>query len=407
VTGGSRNMMNWFQLMLTAGATARQLLLNAAAIQYPGAPTPLKAVAGEVRDNNGALVATYGALAPMAATLTLSAPAPLLSKTRGYKLVGTSVPRRDIPLKVNGSAVFGLDVRVAGMVYAVVKHCPVIGGTVGTMPAAPAGTLGVVNLGNAVAVVGDKTWKAMQVANKLQVSWVVPSESALAAVDTSSLSSQAKSLMSSGTPYIAETMGVMADAMAFATQTLNLTYSLPFLPHASMEVLNCTTAITKDATDKVTGCEIWVSTQAPDSVAKTAAALTGLLATQVIVHANYLGGGLGRKIEQDYVSQSIKVAMAMSKPVKTTWSREDDFARDWCRPSALSRVVIGLDAGSKITGWSKSRAGRTGSWHRPIPARTAARWRVPATVSPSAARSSCPMRCWHGWSNTWNFPPAF
>ena len=352
VTGGSRNMISWFQLMLAAGATARQLLLNAATTLYPSAPTPLKAVAGEVRDNTNALVATYGTLAPLAATLTLATPATILSKTNGYKLVGTSVQRPDIPLKVNGSAIFGLDVRVAGMVYATVKHCPVLGGTVGTMPAAPAGTLGVVNLGNAVAVVADNTWKAMQAASKLQVSWIVPSESVLAAVDTSSLSSQAQSLMSTGTPAIAETMGDMASAMAGATQTLSLTYSLPFVPHAPMEVMNCTTLITRDATSTITGCEIWVPTQAPDSVAKTAAALTGLLATQVIVHATYLGGGLGRKIEQDYVAQSIKVAMAMGKPVKLTWPREEDFARDWHRPSALSRVVAGLDAGGKITGWS-------------------------------------------------------
>ncbi len=359
VTGGSSSMRGWFALMLQAGATARELLLAAARQRFPDAPAPLRAEASVVKDANGMILAPYGALAEAAATLTLPGPAPLLSQTRGYQVIGQKLPRPDLKLKVDGSAIYGIDTRLPGMVFAAVRHCPVLGGSVNTIPPAPAGTE-VVNLGNAIAVTAANTWKAIQTARNLGVTWNMPTAGALAAVDTASLASQAQALMTNATPLasggtlaVAETVGDVATGMLEAKKKLTLTYSLPFLAHAYMEPLSCTVRISRDAASNVSACDVWAPTQAPDWVARTVTSVTGLAdKTRITVTTTYLGGGLGRKIEQDFITQALKVAMAVNKPVKLTWPREEDFARDWYRPSALSRVQVGLDGSGNITAWS-------------------------------------------------------
>jgi isoquinoline 1-oxidoreductase beta subunit len=337
-TGGSNNIRGWFNLMLQAGATARELLLTAARQTFPSATPPLRAVAGFVQDANGVPLASYGDLAPLAATITLPTAAPVLSTPTTRKVIGQSVQRPDIKLKVNGRAVYGIDARVPGMVYAAIRHCPTIGGTVASVGAAPTGSQ-LVNLGNAIAATGPNTWAAINNVRAASVSWTLPTSTAL-------------------TPSIAENTGDTVTALAGAAKKLTLTYSLPLLAHACMEVMDCTVAITKDAGGIVTGCEIWAPTQAPDGLAKTAAPLLGLDPTlaadmaKIKVNTTYMGGGLGRKIENDTATQAVKVALALNKPVKLIWPREEDFARDWFRPSALSRVIVGLDAAGKIVGWA-------------------------------------------------------
>lgn len=365
VTGGSNNMRGWFNLMLQAGATAREMLLAAARAQFPSAPTPLKAVAGVVQDANGATLANYGALAQAAATATVTQPVPLLSAS-GYKVIGQKLPRPDVPLKVNGRAIFGMDVHpnntpgLTGMVFAAVRFCPTMGGTVKTLGSAPTGSQ-VVNLGNAIAATGPTTWKARQNAKAVSVSWTLPTSTALNSVDSSALATQAQSLMTTATPLASggtlavanPVLGDVTAGMAAASKTLTMTYSLPFLAHAYMEVLNCTVKITKDTAGTITSVEMWCPTQAPDRCAKTVASLTGITdMSKIKVTSTYMGGGLGRKIEQDYVTQAVKVAQTVNKPVKLTWFREEDFQMDWYRPSALSRVQVGLDANGAITAWS-------------------------------------------------------
>ena len=347
VTGGSFNMRGWFPLMLQAGATAREMLLAAARAGFPNAVLPLTAVAGTVKDAHGTLVATYGQLATAASAITLPGPAALRSSPGSYSVIGQRLQRPDVRLKVDGSAVFGIDVRLPGMVYASVHHCPTLGGTVGSM----GGGSNLINLGNAVAATGANTWAAVQAARGARVTWNLPGAPALAQVDTTAIAAAAKTLMTSGTPAIAESAGDVTGAMAAAVQTIDVTYALPYLAHACMEVLNCTVSLTKDATGRVTGCQMWAPTQAPDRCAATVATLTGLPLSAITVTTTYMGGGLGRKIEQDYIAQAVKVAQAVGKPVKLVWPREEDFARDWCRPAALSRVQIGLDRGGNITAW--------------------------------------------------------
>lgn len=364
ITGGSMNMRNWFTRMLQVGATAREMLLTAARAQFPSAPAPLKADAGVVKDANGAVLATYGELAEAASTVVLASAAPLMSSGGNYKVVGQKRQRPDIRKKVDGSAIFGIDVRLPGMVFGSVRHCPTRGGIVASMGSAPAG-MTAVNLGDAVAVTGPNTWAATKAVRALSVSWTLPGSAALALVDSSALATAAQTLMTSGTPAVAEALPAGATAASVASvvdaspKKLTLTYSLPFLAHACMEVVNCTVQLTRDSSGAVTGANVWCPTQAPEWVAATVAGLIPSLKTaagkpdpaKIVVNTTYLGGGLGRKIEQDYVSQAVKVALAVNAPVKLTWMREEDFSHDWFRPAALSKVQVGLDANGKITGW--------------------------------------------------------
>ena len=196
---------------------------------------------------------------------------------------------------------FGLDVRVPGMLFAAIKNCPKVGGTLASTPAVPAGAVAVVPLGNAVAVVATNTYAAMSGATNLSVSWNTPPSAG--DITSSKILSQAQSLMVSGTPGspLAEQIGDAPAAYAGASKKLEATYQLPYLVHACMEVPNCTVSLTG------TSAEVWVPTQAPSWVVGTVSAITGLPASTVTVHPTLLGGGLGRKIEQDYVAQAVNV----------------------------------------------------------------------------------------------------
>jgi len=343
LTAGSMSVRGYFQAMLLAGATAREMLIAAAATRLGVSPSICTAAHGIVTESGSGTSITYGEVAADAALLAPPSNPPLLSSTRGYIMVGKSVRRTDIPSKVNGKARYGIDARVPGMVYAAIKHCPVLGGTVASPPATPPGALAVVPLGNAVAVVATDTWAAFTAANALNVSWNIPASSN--DLDSSIISSQAASLMTSGTPAIAETVGDTAKELASADKVLDLTYDVPYLPHACMEPLNCTVSVT------ATACEIWAPTQAPGSVQATAAAITGLPASAITVNSLLMGGGLGRKFEIDYVVQAVKVAKAVGKPVKLTWRREEDFANDQFRPMALARVKVGLNTYGNVVAW--------------------------------------------------------
>jgi len=367
VTGGSWSVRTYFDAMLDAGATARAMLIAAAA-PLSSDPASLRAVAGYIDPANGNWIAnavvdanggrwTYGALAGAAATLT-----PAVARQSGsgaYGVIGTSQVRPDIREKVNGAAVFGLDVRRPGMVYAAVRHAPSLGATVSTIGSAPAGTKAV-NLGNAVAVTASNSWAAMKAVKALPVTWTALSTAQQALVDTSAQTANLTSLLSSSTAALAEASPAgssgasVTAAIKGQPKQLTLPYMFPMLAHACMEVLNCTVEILwTDATKTaVAGVNVWCPTQAPDWVANTVVALVpGLAKSNVTVTTVYMGGGFGRKIEQDYVAQAVKVALAVKLPVKLMWAREEDFARDYCRPMAASKIQVGMDAGGNIKGW--------------------------------------------------------
>ena len=341
ITGGSTSMRGWYLPLRQAAAVARQLLLNAAEKLTPGGGWALT-TGGKV--TNGKTTYRFSELVATAATLPQPAQPPLATTTNA---IGKSLPRTDIPAKVDGSAVFGIDVQVPGMVFASVVHCPTLGGVVAAMPKSASGAIALVNLGNAVGVVASDTWTAMSIANGLasKVTWTLPAN--LASRDSDSLLAQSQALVTSTTvaPRVYETSGAVPPETVLpnARVKLDATYSLPFLAHGCMEVLNCTAQVT------ATSCEIWAPTQGQQICIATAQQITGLPTTAIKLHTTFLGGGLGRKIEQDYISQCLQIAKAVGKPVKLTWSRKQDFQNDKYRPSALIRVQAGLESSGALS----------------------------------------------------------
>jgi len=345
LTGGSWGMRANFAKMRIAGAQAREMLVAAAAGQWGVAPSSCTAAHGSVTNTVTGATLTYAALAGAAAGLVPPA-SPALTDPSAFRIIGTTAARPDLPSKVNGSAVFGIDVRVPGMVFAAIKHCPTIGGTLAATPATPAGALAVVPLGNAVAVVATNTYAAMRAAAKLPVKWKLPASAA--PLTSSAIVKQARTLMSSGTPGspLAEQAGNAPNSFASATTRIESTYELPYLPHVCMEVPNCTVSLGPSS------AEVWVPTQAPSWVVATVASITKLPASAITVHTTLLGGGFGRKIEQDYVAQAVKVAQAIGKPVQLMWPREEDFGHDQYRPMGLVRVRLGLDPSGAVTSYA-------------------------------------------------------
>jgi len=354
-TAGSGGMRNRYTRLRTAGAAARDMFVaaGAAAMAVPVA---------ECIANNGKVIhqptsnsVTYGSVATQAAALPVPL-TPALVPVANFRYIGKPVPRIDIPSKVNGKAQFGIDVRLPNMAYAVIRQCPTLGGTLTSTPAKPASAIAVVpctaqdNRGaqvagtiNAVAVVADNTWKAWQLSKSLSVKWTIPATSA--AMDTAAINTQATSLMATGTPIVPENVGDVNGAFLGASKIVEATYSFPYLAHATLEPMNCTASVTP------TSCEVWAPTQAANSVLATARAVTGLATNQIIVHTTYLGGGLGRKIEQDYISQAIQISKATGRPIKLWWPREEDFTHDVYRPTALVRVKAGIDLAGNIVSW--------------------------------------------------------
>ena len=374
-TVGSGVIRNNFWKLRDASAAAYTMLLAAAMFrQGEESPANFSADNGVFTHKPTGTLLSYGLLAPAAALLPVPSAevaAAALVPDSQFKRIGKTFARPDIPAKVDGSLVYGIDVRVPGMLYAVIKHCPSFGGTLASVPAKPAGALAVVptqvmagtgrgtevtGAVNAVAVVGTNTWDAWQSAKALKVTWKLPANAAK--LNSTQFVADAPALLVKATAYVAgaanppgtlytvEGNAAGADAAIKAcTKKLDATYSLPYVSHGCLEVLNCTV-------DYVAGvkCEVWAPTQSANGALKLVVALTGLPADKVIFHTTALGGGLGRKAEQDFVSQAVQVAMALGKPVKLMWPREEDFTRDVYRPMALVRVQAGLNSG-QVAGW--------------------------------------------------------
>ncbi len=366
--GSSVTRSNFWRLR-DAAAAAREMLVSAAMVELGDSARASYAVAnGVVTHLPSGRSQGYGRLAARAATLPVPAGAPLVPDAQ-LRCIGKPLPRADIPAKVDGSTVYGIDVRRPGMVYAVIRHCPSLGGVLAAGTVLPAGVIatqvkagtarGLEAVGhvNAVAAVGPTTWDAWQAARRLNLKWTLPANAA--ALNSTQFLADAQALMNAapayvvgganppGTAYTVERSGTPEAAIAAADLKLEATYSLPYVAHACMEVLNCTV-------DFVAGqrCEVWAPTQSAKSALTLVMALTGMPAEQVSIHVTALGGGLGRKAELDFISQAVQVAMAVGKPVKLMWPREEDFSHDQYRPMGLVRVRAGLNKSGQVLGWT-------------------------------------------------------
>jgi isoquinoline 1-oxidoreductase beta subunit len=344
LTGGSTSIRYAWEPLRHAGATARTLLVTAAAAQWKVDPASCRAEGGEVLHAPSGRRASYGQLADAAAKL----PVPngvALKQPEAFKLIGTRVKRLDSPEKVNGTAQFGLDVRVPGMLYAVIVNCPVFGGTVASVDDSAAkkiqGVRQIVRIDNAVAVVGDHTWAARRGASALIVKW---NEGAGANVSMKDIVADLSSA-ADGKGAVARKEGDVDKAFGSAKTRVSAVYEQPFLAHATMEPVNCTVHVRPD------GCEIWVGTQAPTRAVDTVKRITGFPPEKIVVNNHLLGGGFGRRLETDMIGQAAKVGRQLSAPVKVVWTREEDIQHDMYRPYYYDRISAGLDANGKPVAW--------------------------------------------------------
>ena len=344
-TGGSTSVRGNFEPLRRAGAAARTLLVAAAAQTWQVAATSCRAERGEVIHGPTGRRLGYGALVDKAATLPVP-PTPPLKDPKDWTLIGTPAKRLDSPDKVNGTALFGIDVRLPGMKVATLAACPVFGGKLASVDDAKAravpGVQQVVRLDDAVAVVADHMWAAKKGLAALAIRW---DEGPNARLDTADIVQQlAAASQRSG--VVARNAGDAARAMAGAARKVEAIYEQPFLAHATMEPVNCTVHVRPD------GCDIWVGTQVPTFTRTAAAQLTGLPRDRVQVHNHLLGGGFGRRLEVDFVRRAVRIAMQVTGPVKVVWTREEDIQQDMYRPYYYDRIAAGLDERGRPVAWT-------------------------------------------------------
>ncbi len=378
LTGGSTSVRYAWEPMRRAGATARTLLVNAAAKQWNVDPATCRAESGEVLHPPSGRRASYGQLADAAAKLPVPKDV-ALKKPADFKLVGKPVKRLDSPEKVDGTAQFGLDVRLPGMVYAVIVNSPVFGGTVASVDETAAKQIGgvrqIVRADNAVAVIGDHTWAAKRGASALVVKW---NEGAGAKVSTRDIAADHARAADSGKGAVARKEGDVDKAFANAKTRVDAVYEQPLLAHATMEPVNCTVHVRPD------GCEIWLGTQVPTRALDAVQQITGFPREKIVVNNHLLGGGFGRRLEVDMVVQAVKIAKQVNAPVKVIWTREEDIQHDMYRPYYHDRISAGLDANGKPVAWR----------HRIVGSSILARFAPPAVkdgVDPDAVEVSAEL----------------
>jgi isoquinoline 1-oxidoreductase beta subunit len=360
-TGNSNAVRAAWQPLRQAGATVRTMLVAAAEKRWNVDPASCRAQSGEVLHPPTGRRATYGELAAEAANMPVPANV-ALKPPQGFKLIGTPAKRLDTPTKINGTAVYGIDVRLPGMKFATLAQSPVFGGRVksvnDTAAKAVKGVRQIVRLDDAIAVVADHMGAAKKGLEALRIEWDDGPHAKLSTGDVAS--ELEKATLNPGA--VAQATGDAGKAMAGAATKVEATYHLPFLAHATMEPMNCTVHVRND------GCEIWIGTQAIARVQEAAAKVAGLPVDKVVVHNHLLGGGFGRRLEADGAARAVEIAKHVDGPVKVVWTREEDIQHDMYRPYWLDRLSAGLDGNGMPVAWNNRFAGSS----------VIARWLPPA-----------------------------
>jgi len=349
-TGNSNAVRGAWKPLREAGASAREMLVAAAAKRWGVDAKSCRAEAGEVIHAASGRRLSYGELAADAAQLPLPSNV-TLKRPEDFRLIGTPAKRLDISGKVNGSAVYGMDARPPGVKIATLAQSPVFGGRLksvdDTEAKAVKGVRQIVRLDDAVAVVADHMGAAKKGLEALKVVW---DDGAHASLSTKDIALElAQATLKPGA--VAQAIGDADKAMATAVTKVEATYELPFLAHATMEPMNCTVHF------RGSDCEIWVGTQAIARVQAMAAKAAGLPLDKVIIHNHLIGGGFGRRLEADGVVRAVEIAKQVDGPVKVVWTREEDIQHDMYRPAWFDRIAAGLDKDGKPVAWTNRFAG--------------------------------------------------
>jgi len=360
-TGGSTAIRAAWKPMREAGAVARTMFVSAAAKRWNVDPASCRTQSGEVLHAPTGRRLKYGELAADAARL----PVPehvALKHPEDFKLIGRPAKRLDTPAKVNGTAVFGIDVRPPGVKIATLAQSPVFGGRVksvdDTAAKAVKGVSQIVRLDDAVAVVADHMGAAKKGLAALAIEWDDGPHAKLSTADIAA--ELEKATLNSGP--VAQNIGDVDKAMASAVTKIEAIYQVPFLAHATMEPMNCTVHVRKD------GCEVWVGSQVIGRAQVVAAKTAGLPLDKVVAHNHLIGGGFGRRLEVDGVTRAVQIAQQVDGPVKVVWTREEDIQHDMYRPYWFDRISAGLDEKGMPIAWNHRYAGSS----------VIARWLPPA-----------------------------
>ena len=351
-TGGSTSLLSEFDRYRKAGATARQLLVQAAANRY-------KAEVKNCRTENGQVIVgenriRYGELVEEAMGLPVPGEVKL-KEPADWKLIGKKVKRLDTPEKINGKAIFGIDVQFPGLLTAMVARAPIPGAKVKSYDASAtksvAGVRQVVQVPSGIAVLADDFWAAKKGRDKLKVEWV-PGDGEK--MDSDNLLAELKQRADKG-GIVNNTSGDPDAALKRAAKIVEVEYYQPFLAHAPMEPVNCTVRLSKDK------CEIWTGTQTQTDDQRAASEITGLPIENVFINTVFLGGSFGRRniTRSDFVREGVEVAKASGKLVKTVWTREDDIQGGMYRPAFLHRFKVGLDANGEPVAWKQVSVGQS------------------------------------------------
>jgi isoquinoline 1-oxidoreductase beta subunit len=342
-TGGSFSVRGSWQTLRTAGATAREMLLTAAAQTWGVNKSTCRAEQGAVFQSSGKKM-SYGELAEAAGKVPVPAEVPL-KDPKDFKILGKPMRKLDTPLKVDGSAKFGIDIRVPGMLFASIEKSPVFGGKVVTFDATKAkavpGVRDVIQLDVGIAVVADSTWAAFEGRKALTITW-----------DEGRYSNQSSAAIWKSFEEASKSRGSTENyegdaetSFDAAPTKVEAAYYAPLIAHAPMEPMNCVADVRADR------CEIWAPTQSPQGAQNEAVRILGLPIDKVTVHVTLIGGAFGRRLQSDYVSEAVKVSKAAGAPVQVVWTREDDMRHDWYRPCTYNVFKAGLDKDGWPIAW--------------------------------------------------------
>jgi isoquinoline 1-oxidoreductase beta subunit len=344
ITGGSTSVRGSWEKLRVAGAQVREMLVSAAAAEWKVDRAQIKADKGMLIGPNGKK-ATYGAMAAAASKLPVPEK-PAIKDPKDFRIVGKRTKRVDTPAKTNGTAEFGIDVKLPGMVYATIVQCPVIGGKVKSFDGAQAkampGVQAVVQVSDGVAVVADSWWRAKKAAEKLSIQW---DEGAVASISDASMLEGNRAAAKSGKviPIIAS-KGDVAKAIGGAAKVLEAEYITPMQSHSPLEPMNFTAHVQGNKALLIG------PTQFQQGAHGAVAGALGLKPEDVTLKTTYLGGGFGRRLELDFVVQAAEISKAVGKPVKLVWTREEDMTHDYYRPMGVNNVKAGLDASGMPVG---------------------------------------------------------
>ena len=350
MTGGSTSVRAAWEPLRRAGAEAREMLIRAAAAVWDIDAQECLAADGAVVHPASGRRLGYGALAQRASVLPR--PGQIALKPRDqFRILGHSIPRLDIPDMCKGKASYGLDIRVPGMLVAVVARSPVLGGKVthfdGHRTMAVPGVRHIIEIESGIAVVADDTWSALRGRQALDVDWKAGKLATL----SSTLIRQRFERAARDRGKVIRDKGHADRELRRARKRIEAIFTTPYLAHATMEPMNCLAYVQPGR------CDIWVPTQAQGGVRESACALTGLEEKNVYVHTTFLGGGFGRRLEQDFVKEAVEISHKLGLPVQVVWTRQDDMQHDFYRPANLNRIKATLGENGLPLAWHQRIVG--------------------------------------------------